>query len=74
MTRNLDKRVETIAPVTDPALREVLSTILETMLADNRNCWEMESDGRYHQRRPGDEPAVATQDVLMRRASRLTDT
>ncbi|MFH5797750.1 polyphosphate kinase 1 [Haladaptatus sp. CMAA 1911] len=74
MTRNLDKRVETVAPVTDPALREELSAILETMLADNRNCWEMESDGSYHQRRPGDEPSVATQDVLMRRTSRLTDT
>ncbi|WP_231184475.1 polyphosphate kinase 1 [Haladaptatus sp. DYF46] len=74
MTRNLDKRVETVAPVTDPALREELSAILETMLADNRNCWEMESDGNYHQRRPGDEPSVATQDVLMRRTSRLTDT
>ncbi|EFW91844.1 polyphosphate kinase [Haladaptatus paucihalophilus DX253] len=74
MTRNLDKRVETITPVTNPALREELSTILETMLADNRNCWVMESDGGYRQRRPGDEPAVATQDVLMRRAGRMSDT
>ncbi|ODR82155.1 RNA degradosome polyphosphate kinase [Haladaptatus sp. W1] len=74
MTRNLDKRVETITPVTNPALREELSMILETMLADNRNCWVMESDGSYRQRGPGDEPTVATQDVLMRRAGRLSDT
>lgn len=74
MTRNLDKRVETIAPVTNPALREELSTILETMLADNRNCWMMESDGSYRQRRPGDEPTAATQDVLMRRSGRMSDT
>ncbi len=74
MTRNLDNRVETIAPVTDPALRTELSTILETMLADNRRRWEMESDGGYHQRRPdGDEPTVDTHEVLMRRVNGTTN-
>ncbi len=74
MTRNLDNRVETIAPVTDPALRTELSTILETMLADNRRRWEMESDGRYHQRRPdSDEPTLDTHEILMRRVNGATD-
>ncbi|MGA9399455.1 polyphosphate kinase 1 [Haladaptatus sp.] len=74
MTRNLDNRVETIAPVRGSTLREELSTILESMLADNRRCWEMESDGGYHQRRPGeDEPTVDTHEILMRRANRTND-
>jgi len=65
MTRNLDYRVEAIAPVTDPDLREQLRFVLEVMLHDNRTGWEMDVDGEYEQRTPGDDPVWSTQEILM---------
>ena len=65
MTRNLDYRVEAVAPVTDPDLREQLRFVLEVMLHDNRTGWEMGSDGEYEQRTPGDDPVWSTQEILM---------
>jgi len=68
MTRNLDRRVEAVAPVTDVRLREQLRFVLEVMLSDNRTGWEMHADGTYTQRTPGDDPEWATQQVLMEAA------
>ncbi len=66
MTRNLDNRVEAVAPVDDPAIREQLRFILELCLRDNRSAWRMNSDGTYDQRVPEEnEPTVNTQDILM---------
>jgi polyphosphate kinase len=65
MTRNLDRRVEAVAPVTDPTLREQLRFVLEVMLHDNRTSWEMDADGSYTQRTPDDDPVWATQSILM---------
>jgi len=65
MTRNLDYRVEAVAPVTDPNLREQLRFVLEVMLHDNRSSWALSSDGSYEQRTPGDDPVWSTQDILM---------
>lgn len=53
MTRNLESRVELVAPVEDPGSREELRNILEVQLADRRNVWEMRSDGSYGRRTPG---------------------
>jgi len=70
MVRNLSQRVEAIAPVEDPALREELRQKLAVMLADNRQAWDLQPDGTYVQRRPADgEPARGTQAVFMERAS-----
>jgi len=52
MTRNLESRVETVAPVEEPALRADLAEILNAQLNDSRSAWEMQSDGTYIQRRP----------------------
>ncbi len=52
MTRNLDRRVEAIVPIEDAGLIKELQTILDIMLADNRQAWEMASDGTFTQRRP----------------------
>ncbi len=70
MTRNLDRRVEAVAPVEDPELASELDAILSVMLADNRKRWTMRSDGSYVQKRPDPgEPSRSTHEVLMRRAS-----
>jgi polyphosphate kinase len=53
MPRNLDRRVEAVVAVEDGAIAKDLQEILGVMLADNRQAWELQSDGRYIQRRPG---------------------
>ncbi len=73
MTRNLDSRVEAIAPVEDPMIRKQLGFILEVMLADNRRAWAMNADGSYEQHRPGDDPTYDTQDILMEQTRRAAE-
>ena len=41
MPRNLDTRVELVAPVEDPALKEDLLDTLERSLADETNAWDL---------------------------------
>ena len=57
MTRNLDRRVEAVVPIEAPGLIKELQTILDILLTDNRQAWEMAADGTFTQRRPleGDE-------------------
>lgn len=70
MTRNLDKRVELLTPVDEPALREELETILATGLADNVKGRELGPDGAYHRVPTPDNPAdrIRSQAVLYQRA------
>ena len=67
--RNLDRRVEAVVPIEDPALVAELREILEIMLSDNRQAWDLQPDGTFIQRRPGpDEPERATHQLMMQRA------
>ncbi len=52
MQRNLESRVEVLAPVEAPELRQDLRVVLDTQLADQRSAWEMQPDGSYVQRMP----------------------
>jgi polyphosphate kinase len=52
MQRNLESRIEVVAPVKAPKLREELRFILDTQLNDYRQAWEMRVDGTYVQRQP----------------------
>jgi polyphosphate kinase len=47
MARNLDNRVEVVAPVDDSRLAERLREILEANLADDRLAWELEPEGDW---------------------------
>jgi polyphosphate kinase len=55
MKRNLDRRVESIAPVEDPKLKEELSRILDVYELDNYSSWDCGPDGSYIRRRTGPE-------------------
>jgi polyphosphate kinase len=69
MTRNLDRRVEAIAPVEDPTLLNELKEILDILLSDNRHAWDLQPDGSYVQRRPPEAgPVRDAQTLLMERA------
>jgi polyphosphate kinase len=52
MSRNLTRRVEAVTPVEDPHIAKELQEILGIMLSDNRQAWELQSDGSYIQRHP----------------------
>ncbi len=66
MPRNLDRRVEAVVPIKDPKLAQDLQEMLGIMLADNRNAWELQSDGRYVQRHPAaDQPEQSSQKTFM---------
>lgn len=47
MTRNLDRRVELMFPVKDPAVRAKVQEALDIGFADNAKAWIMNSDGSY---------------------------
>ncbi|MBR8830227.1 MAG: Polyphosphate kinase [Chroococcopsis gigantea SAG 12.99] len=71
MGRNLSRRVEAVTPIEDPAIMRELQEILGIMLADNRQAWELQSDGTYIQRQPEpNEPVRSTQVILMEKALR----
>jgi len=52
MPRNLDRRVEAVAPIEDPHHRRTMRDVLELMWEDNRQAWDLLPDGAYVQRRP----------------------
>lgn len=67
MRRNLQSRVEVMAPVDDPRLQSQLRSVLDTLLNDRRQVWEMRPDGSYEQRMPsGPDEDEGCHDRLMR--------
>ena len=52
MPRNLDRRVEAVTPIEEPALREQLERLLQIYLDDNRGSFDMHNDGSFSQRHP----------------------
>lgn len=66
MQRNLDRRMETIMPVTDPTLKQELEQTLQVYHNDNCSAWDMQPDGRYIKRQPGKgEERRAVQEVFI---------
>ncbi len=59
MYRNLLARVEAVAPIEDRLGREKCWEILQIMLHDQRQLWEMQPDGSYLQRQPSSETPTA---------------
>jgi polyphosphate kinase len=52
MQRNLNRRMETVVPVTDSQLKQELEHTLQIYENDNCSAWDMQSDGKYVKRRP----------------------
>ena len=71
MYRNLESRVEAVTPLLSRHVRERCWEIFQVILADQRQAWDMQSDGTYRQRvpGPGTDPiaALGTHQVLMDR-------
>jgi len=77
MKRNLEYRVEVLAPVESASLRAELKMLLDIQWNDRRSAWEMRSDGTYVQRQPPGRRQQAepgSQEALIRLAEkRLKD-
>ena len=52
MQRNLDRRMETVMPVTDTELKQELEQTLKIYESDNCSAWDMRPNGKYRKRRP----------------------
>ncbi len=47
MPRNLDRRVEALAPITDPDLQFRIDEVIDVLLADDLLAWELSADGTW---------------------------
>jgi polyphosphate kinase len=74
MPRNLDTRVELVAPVDDPALREDLLDTLERSLADDTNSWDLGPDSLWRRRTPrGPEPRSVQRELMLGHQARAAE-
>ena len=66
MPRNIDRRIEVLFPVRDPAIRRHLrDTVLETYLRDDAKARLMQPDGAWLRAEPGDGEPVDAQAALL---------
>jgi polyphosphate kinase len=70
MLRNLDHRLEVVAPIDEPALQQRLKSTFETLLADDSGAWELESDGSWTRLRPKKDEAERSAQAAFMRAAR----
>jgi polyphosphate kinase len=73
MPRNLDSRVELVAPVEDAVLKVELLDVLERSLADTASSWELGSDGHWTRRRPNGELRNAQEELMARHSARAAE-
>lgn len=67
MRRNLDRRVEVLAPIENQQfVKHLREGILDVCWKDNCQAWDMQPDGKYVRRQPGiDQPRFSAQEYLM---------
>ncbi|UCB56151.1 MAG: polyphosphate kinase 1 [Thiotrichales bacterium] len=72
MSRNLESRVEVVAPVEDEKLRQELRLILDVQLSSKKQSWQMRPDGSYVQRSydSDSESAKSSQDIFIELAQK----
>jgi polyphosphate kinase len=73
MPRNLESRVELVAPVEDAALKAELLDVLERSLADNSSSWELDADGCWSRRRPDGETRNVQEELIARHSARAAE-
>nr|MDQ3725994.1 RNA degradosome polyphosphate kinase [Actinomycetota bacterium] len=75
MPRNLDSRVELVAPVEDAALKADLLDVLERSFADNSSSWDLGADGTWTRRSPqdGEETRNVQEELLARHSARAAE-
>jgi len=71
LPRNLDHRIEVVAPIEARPLQAELDTIFHALLKDNMQTWELGSDGRWSRMAPsGGKPRTAQGRLMSKARSR----
>jgi polyphosphate kinase len=73
MPRNLDTRVELLAPVRESALRDDLVDTLDRCFADDANAWDLREDGSWVRRTPDAEPRSVQRELMAGHAARASE-
>jgi polyphosphate kinase len=73
MPRNLDTRVELLAPVLDESLRDDLEDTLDRCFADNVNAWDLNEDGTWARRHMDGEPRSVQRELMAGHAARAAE-
>src|SRR3954454_21959311 len=73
MPRNLDTRVELVAPIEDPVLRDDVLDTLDRCLADDTNAWELGEDGHWTRRTQGERPRSVQRELMLGHAARAAE-
>ncbi len=73
MPRNLDTRVELLAPVRDEALRADLEDTLDRCFADDVNSWELADDGTWTRRPTDGEPRSVQRELMTAHAAQAAE-
>jgi polyphosphate kinase len=73
MPRNLDTRVELLAPVREEALKADLIDTLDRCFADNVNAWDLGEDGRWTRLSPDGEPRSVQRELMAGHAARAAE-
>jgi polyphosphate kinase len=74
MPRNLDTRVELVAPVPAGPLRDDVMHTLEACFADDASCWDLDAHGKWNRRTPsGPEPRSVQADLMAAHAARAAE-
>ncbi|HVO33155.1 MAG TPA: polyphosphate kinase 1 [Elusimicrobiota bacterium] len=68
MPRNLDRRIEIMFPVEDPANRRRLMDMLDAYFRDNAKSWLLKPDGAYERSEAGKGKRFRVQEWLSQRA------
>nr|WP_229783226.1 RNA degradosome polyphosphate kinase [Pilimelia anulata] len=72
MHRNLDRRVEALVRVTDPAAVRAIEHVLVLALAEDADCFELAGDGSWTRRTAGERPLRHPQRELLHEVVGLT--
>lgn len=75
MPRNLERRIELMFPVTDPAAFKTVKETLQLYFTDNTHSHALQSDGTWKANAPEKkEQAVSAQEVLYKKYKKRNDT
>jgi polyphosphate kinase len=71
MERNLDRRIEVLAPVESEHARTELKRAFKLLMTDTHGAWELQPDGTWEHLEPeSDQRGFSTHATLIRRASK----